>query len=184
MDGRPTGSRSGQSRGLAGSWARGRNWLDGRPTGSRSGQRSGPSRIGRTTARIGRATGIRWPRWWIVWRAITGMITRIVAAPPIRIAVVITAATGNRADAPTHSPTPIAVAARRVADGHANCNANTEGNDRGGDNGRGAIPRSNNGCAVDNRRIICWNVDDLRIGGLDDDDLWTFLDYLDFIAGP
>ena len=103
--------------------------------------------------------------------------TVVVAAMPSGISVVPTAVVHNSSAVPATIPTAVAPGAAPTAHHRAHRDSGTESNDaRSRHVARGIrgsyIPRNDIRRSVNHGGVILRNVDNLRIGGLNNNDLW------------
>jgi hypothetical protein len=96
----------------------------------------------------------------------------VITAVPGRIAVVCPAVIDDSGTVPAAVPTAVSPAATTTTHHGPDRDPGTESDYAGGSDIASAIPRSHIGCAIYHGRVVLGNIHDLRVGRLDDDDLW------------
>src|SRR5580704_9633089 len=127
----------------------------------------------------------------VVVRVIVGVVvaiaaviaTVVVPAVPGRIAVVRTAVIDHGGAVPPTVPTAVSPAATSAAHQCSDSDPGAEANDSGSGHVSRAVPGSHIRRAVNYRGVVLGNVNDLRVGWLNDDRLWRLLHHGDLRAG-
>lgn len=106
----------------------------------------------------------------------------VIASVPCAVTVVGAAVVVDGTTMPIAVPTAVSPSITTAHHG-ADSQAGTEGENSGGDQGTGAVTRGHIRIAVHDSGVVFGNVDDLGIGGLDNDGLGCLLYHRDLWAG-